>query len=363
MNTRALRIKKFEVRLILYILLAILFFALFAYRDIYNTTEQGSQYDTIHMYADHPTYVNYFRFFRENLLLFLVVRINYLGPFFIIWLTGDNLIMVFIFNLICLILSIKIVERIRYFDMNKYSILMLANPITFISIFSVNKEMISLVGVSFFVSSLIEFRVWKLVAALFFAFLSRKELSLFLIFLYLVFYFIPRWEKYQVFLSVMLLLLISIGSYYINRNFSSISGYNIEVEDAVENAGSSGTILLLNSIQNRYGYYLVFIPKTFLNIYGSVLTRTLQMIFFKDVYNDVVVWGQSFLFLYVLPRGAYLYWKSTGILYKQLFFSFVVSCIMFSYIPVVQNRYFYSSYILLILIISIRRENIQILRE
>ena len=352
-----LRLKKFEVFMCLYILLTILFFALFAFKDVYNTTELGSQYNTLHMYADHPTYVNYYRYFNDNIILFLLLKINYLGPFFVIWLTGDNLIFAFIFNLICLVLSIKIIHNLNYFNMERYSTLLLINPITFLSMFSVNKEILSLLAVSLFLLSLIKPRKLYFFLALLVSFLARKELSLLLIALYFIFYYLPNWNKYKILLYASIILLISIGSFYINKNFSAISGYNIEVENAVDEAGSRGTILILNNIQNEYGYYLVVIPKILLNLYGSVLSRTSQMIFFDDVYNDIVVWGQSFLFLYILPKGIYSYLKNMNILSCKLIFSFTISCIMFSYIPVVQNRYFYTGYLFLIALIAIRKSS------
>jgi len=127
------------------------------------------------------------------------------------------------------------------------------------------------------------------------------------------------------------------------------------VENAVENAGSSGTILSLNHVQDRYGYYLVFIPKILLNLYGSVFSRTQKLFYFEDVYNDVVVWGQSFLFLYVFPESLFVSSRTRDNIARKLLFSFLISCIVFAYIPVVQNRYFYSSYILLIAIMSMKR--------
>ncbi len=357
-SRRVLVIKTFEVKLICYIAFAIIFFALFAYKDIYYTTEKGGEYDTLHMYADHPTYVNYFRFFRENILIFLVIRINYLGPFFIIWLTSDNLIAAFIFNVICFLLSIKLIARTHYFEMNVYTILLILNPITFFSLFSVNKEVVSLLAVSLFIASLLNYRKSYIILSLLIAFLARKELALFMSILYVTFRYIPQWNRYKIYIYIMFIFMISVGSYYINNNFSAISGYATEAENVVENDGSGGTILLLNDLQNKYGYYLVVIPKVFLNLYGSVLSRTKQLVSFSDVYNDIVVWGQSFLYLYVLPASLYISWKRNNYLLNKLLFSFIISCILFSYIPVVQNRYFYSSYILLIALISIKKINL-----
>lgn len=356
-NFNSIILKRFEVKLLIYLGISTLFFYFVAYEDVYNSTELGNQYKTLRIFADHPTYVNDYRDYKDYIFLFLLNKINYSGPFFIIWLTGDNLVNTFIFNIICLILSVGIINKTNNFNMDKYIIFLLINPITFVSIFSVNKEVVSLLSVSLFVSLLIKFRVWKFFICVFIAFLSRKELSFLFLLLYFIFIFFPKWKENEYKIYIIIVMLISLGSYYINENFSSIGGYSIEVKEAVENAGSAGTIILLNDIQNKYGYYLVVIPKIILNIYGSVLTRTYQMINFQDVYNDVVVWGQSFLFLFILPKSVYQIWKNNTFLQKQLFFSFIVSSIIFSYIPVVQNRYFYSSYLLLALIISIEQRN------
>ncbi|GAB3708997.1 hypothetical protein GCM10027592_44790 [Spirosoma flavus] len=169
----------------------------------------------------------------------------------------------------------------------------------------------------------------------------------------------PQWNNYKILLYCTYIFIISVASSYINQNFSAIENYSIEIENTVESSNSGGTILALNNIQNKYGYFLAVIPKALLNLYGSVLSRTSQMIFFKEVYNDVVVWGQSFLFVYTIPKAAYIYWKTQNILASKLLYSFVIMCIIFSYIPVVQTRYFYSGYILLIAIISIKKPTVE----
>jgi len=338
----------------IYLTCAIIFFLFFAYEDIYNATEQINSAKSLRLYADHPTYVNDYRNFKNSIFLFLAVRPNYLGPFFVIWLIGDNLFKVFIFNIICLLISVKIIRDIGYFNINKYMFLLLINPITFLSLFSINKEIFTLLSISFFISTFIKPRPLFAFLGLILSFLAKKELTIFMIILYANFYYFPRWNNHKLLLYTIYISIISIGSYYINKNFNAISEYTIETQTAVDNAGSAGTILMLNSIQSNYGYYLAVLPKTLLNLYGSVLTRTNQMIHFRDVYNDVVIWGQSFLFLYTVPKSIYLQSFKNNILSSKLFFSFIISCIFFSYIPVVQNRYFYSSYLLLIAIISIK---------
>ncbi|WP_461150135.1 hypothetical protein [Spirosoma pulveris] len=352
-----LRVKKYNLILLLYIVLATLCFVFVAYDDIYNATEQVYTSSSLRFYADHPTYVNDYRNYKDNLLLFLAFRPNYVGPFFVIWLIGDNLLRVFIFNIFCLILSIRIIFLTKYFKENLFLLLLLINPITFLSLFSINKEILALLSMSFFIYSLIQPKFPYIFIGLLFSFLAKKELTFFIVILYGIFYLIPRWNQYKYYIYILFISLISVGSYFINKNFNAISEYAVETQTAVTNAGSGGTILVLNELQNRYGYFLVIIPKVFLNLYGSVLSRTGQMIDFKDVYNDVVVWGQSFLFLFVLPFSIYIQWKKSNLVASKLFFSFIISCILFSYIPVVQNRYFYSSYIILVALISIKKSN------
>ncbi|MBD2703595.1 hypothetical protein IC229_23325 [Spirosoma sp. BT702] len=356
MKDYVFKIQKFELLLGAYILIALVFFALVGYTDVYNATEY-SIFD-LRIAADHHTYVNHFRDNRDNLLLYLALWPNFTGPFFVIWLIGDNLISIFIFNTFCFCLSVYIISKTKYFDINKYLILLAINPITFVSLFAVNKEMMALLATSLFTSTLIKPRWYLILFSLFVSFLARKEMTLLFIILYCNFYFFPKWNKYKVLQYCTYIFLISIASYYINENFSAINNYTIEIENTVENGTGGGTILILNNLQNTFGYYLVVLPKTFLNLYGSVLTRTSQMIFFTDVYNDIIVWGQSFLFLYAVPGAFYTQWKTKDKIGSKFFYAFVILCIIFSYIPIVQTRYFYCGYLLLIAVISIKRTSI-----
>lgn len=185
--------------------------------------------------------------------------------------------------------------------------------------------------------------------------IARKELSLLFIVYFFVDLLIKKWHKRLYLVAFILLAIVSLSGFLINSIFSAISEYSTEVEMTVTNSGSGGTILLLNQIQEKYGYIWVFLPKTVLNLVGDVLSRTSNLFYFQDVYTDIIVWGQSCLFLYFLPRSAYAFINNKNLLCKRLLFIFLLTCILFSYIPVVQNRYFYAVYPLLITAICFRR--------
>ena len=364
LKNRTIRISLIDVLIFVYLTLSIIFFFLFAKPDINNSTEIAGYSASLGMYADHPTYVNFFNALDKDAWIYLLIKPNYAGPFIILFLFGDNLNTIFLFNIICLVASLKLISSYLYVNNTLYTILLLINPITFISLFSVNKEIITLISVNLFIIYLANKRIWFLISAILIGFLARKELSLLYIAFYLITLIVKNWHKHILYLSVLLLILFTVSGFFIDRIFNSIEGYSTEVETAVTNSGTKGTILILNKIQKDYGYIFAFIPKLFLNLFGSVLSRTYNLFFFEHVYNDIVVWGQSFLFIIIVPKSLTIYKKSNHLFTKEMFFIFILLCIFFSYIPVVQNRYFYSGYLILIVLISniVRSEKISAVR-
>ncbi len=352
-----IKIKKYDLLTISYIFLSYLFFLLVAKGDIINATDSINGSVIYRFYADHPTYVEYFRNLNDNPWAFLLLKPNFFGPFLILYVVGDDLNAIFFFNTVCLLVGIKLIQAFVDVDRYKYTVFILINPITFISLFSVNKEIVTLVAMNLFIVYLSNNNKKMLIMAILVGIIARKELSLLFITYFLINLLIKNWHERLYLLSSILLIIVTLSGFLINSIFSAISEYSTEVEITVTNSGSGGTILLLNQIQEKYGYIWVFLPKTLLNLVGDVLSRTSNLFYFQDVYTDIIVWGQSCLFLYFLPRSAYAFIKNKSLLCKKLVFVFLLTCILFSYIPVVQNRYFYAAYPLLITAICLRMTN------
>ncbi len=335
-----------------YILISCLFFWQFAYDDIENATNMVASDKPLRLYADHPTYVNDYNNTENFRLAFLLLRPNHLGPFVIQWLIGNNLSVIFAYNIFILIISIHYVFKIPYINNKLILLLILINPITFISLFSLNKENIAFLSVIFFVYYIYQSKKRYLILSFIIGFIAKKELLIYLFISFIISKYFKKWALRPYLTTFFILLILSASSLLINKLFASIDSYADESQLLIDNGKGGGTILILNSIQNSYGYIFSFLPKLFLNLYGSALSRTEQLFTYEDVYNDIIVWGQSFLFLIVLPWAFFHNKGKKDETQQKLWFCFILSCVMFSYIPVIQNRYFYPSYLLLAVIIS-----------
>jgi hypothetical protein len=336
----------------LYLFLSLLFFWQFAYDDIENATNMVVSDKPLRLYADHPTYVNDYNDTENFRIAFLLLRPNHLGPFVIQWLIGNNLLIIYIYNIFVLIVSIHYLFKIPHIDNKLILLLILINPITFISLFSLNKENISFLSVILFVYYIHQPKKQYLILSFFIGFIAKKELLIYLFISFIISKYLKKWITRPYFTAFFMLLVLSASSLLINKLFASINSYADESQLLTDNGKGGGTILVLNNIQNSYGYIFAFLPKLFLNLYGSVLSRTEQLFAYEDVYNDVVVWGQSFLFLIILPWAFFHSRRRNYETQQNIWFCFIFSCIIFSYIPVVQNRYFYPSYLLLAVIVS-----------
>ncbi|XWW48095.1 hypothetical protein JYG30_11930 [Fibrella sp. USSR17] len=349
-----IKLSAIDAWLFIYLLIAFLFFIYIAKDDIDNATLAVSSTKTLGIYADHPTYVNFFKELGDSRWLFLIVKPNYAGPFIMMAIIGDKLLHIFLFNTFIFLLTVKLSLKNIPLNRSYYLLLLLLNPITFISLFSINKEIFTFCSVTLYCIFLLKNSKLFFIMSLIISILARKELTILFIFYHIFSLSFSNHYKYPIRYSVIILIITTIGGFAIDKVFSSIDDYAIEVELTVESSGSGGTILLLNKIQKSYGYIWSFLPKTFLNLFGSVFSRTQNLFNFQHVYNDVVVWGQSLLFIYLIPITLKKYYNINTAYPKKLMSLFAISCILFSYIPVIQNRYFYTGYIILLILVSFR---------
>lgn len=333
-------------------------FKLVAIDDINNATD-SYQNNGFRLYADHPTYVNTYNS-ADNILDVLILHPNYLGPITLLFLTNNNLYFIYIFNVAVFLISIAVTIRFLKINNFLYVCLLIINPILLISLFSVNKEIFALLSTSLFIVSLERSSFKFLVISIIISLCARKELGVF----YLLIFITLRtntlrtnfnWHKHSLLLYTFLIASISICGNYLSSNFEVFELYLNESEQAFNTVNSGGTINLLNQLQNKFGYWCVFLPKTALNLFGSIY-RIDSIFVVNDVYNNVVIWVQSLLFIILIPLSISKLQRLDEIISRKLFFSFVVFCIMFSFIAIIQSRYFYPCYILLVIIICIKEK-------
>jgi hypothetical protein len=115
----------------------------------------------------------------------------------------------------------------------------------------------------------------------------------------------------------------------------------------------SGFFSLLNDIQAKYGYFIVFIPKIFQNLFGGV-TRISTLFDWSDFYNNFIV---SLQCLYLSATAILIAIKRKINMYNDIFHLSVIYCVFFAVTPIVQNRYFFPVSIMFAVLLSDDHEN------
>ncbi|WP_044172029.1 hypothetical protein [Flectobacillus major] len=344
-----MRVKVADIIIITYITISTLFFFSFAKTDIELATDTDQTIKGYRLYADHPTYVNAYRDV-DNIVQLLLLKPNYLGPTLILGIFGENLNIIYFLNISLLIICFILIKKYLSIDKLKLVVLLLINPVLFFSLFSINKEIISLLAIILFCIYLEYRKFIILFISIVIALLARKELSLLFIILFLIFRFIPFWDIKNKLVLLAIIIIITIANNLIINNFQSISEYLLESDASVNSDGTKGTITMLNEIQNKYGYVFVVIPKIMLNLFGSLI-RLDSLFNFDDVYNNFVIWVQSLLFFVLIPIALFNTRNSQDLFLAKVLFTFNILCILFAFIPISQNRYYFPCYFLIILLI------------
>jgi hypothetical protein len=281
------------------------------------------------------------------------------GPCLALQVFNNNLALVSIANAVLLLFAARafsVCYRIRFGLM---ACLLLINPMTFLSLFGPNKEIFGLVTV---ISLLIYFRtrgLRPLLATLCFAFCSRISMLAVL----------------APFIAIAAVLLPPIDSFRLQRRFAwaTISIFvgatalaNIlnteaqililgDVSDAEDNSKSTVFSLSLEPL-NAYGLYVVtYALRLALNLYGALANLGSASLDTHGVYYAFGVMGSSLLFLIMTAaafsrkRGRLLYLNAEGL-------QICAFCLFFTLVlctsPVIQHRYFFPLYPVLVLAIA-----------
>jgi hypothetical protein len=264
---------------------------------------------------------------------------NFLGPFVLVNLFRENLIFYFFFNF--LISSIGILLITKYYfksvkDKIILSFLLIFSPLMLISLPVVNKEILGFFGICFLILYL------------------KKQRGFFLL-LCLAFSIATRWQQ---FLTVVIFLFLNYSIAKVNNKnknvfaliiilFSMSILYRIvpQQEFAVfeDQAISANTVITLNEFQKNGFYWLVYLPKLFLNLFGNPINGFIYLISFSENLDLYRLFGilQEFLMLIIFSL---LIFKKKIIIQGSLFLFAGIYSILYSFSPFIQSRYFFPIY-------------------
>ncbi|GAB2609571.1 hypothetical protein GCM10027035_02410 [Emticicia sediminis] len=350
-----IQMKKTDILLVVfisvYLVLSFLFFIYIGAPDILGANKYR-------LYADYDKYSQVAMGGDFNLLI--LIGTNYFGPTLIVKLLNDNLYSMFLLNCSMLITSIYVLHKNIDCNILKLSTYLLINPILFLSLFSANKEMISLLSISFFIVFLKKRSTLMLLLTLFVSFFVRRELTTLILIGHVLTHpkFLLYSNVYRKYIIFSIILVLSI-LFPIWGEIIFFDTY-IELFDSVNKEGSGGlSIRLLTLQENKFGYIIAVIPKIIQNLIGQLpnFQKTTDI---SDVYNNIVIYFQCVLFALLIIKIFYYHISRSEkkvhySLSSNIFYFIIIYAICFSLIPIIQTRYFFPVYILLCVLDSLKK--------
>ena len=210
---------------------------------------------------------------------------------------------------------------------NYILILLLLNPAIFAAFSGPNKEILGFISALYFINFIIKRNYKILLLALFFSVLTRAEYTLLLIFLLLTLRLQVFWRTY---IFIFLLFLVSFTIFFLD--YTHLEKLDKNVRD-----GSLGFVRQL-SLLNSYGlYFLNFLPKILLNMFGSIIL--LNPFAIKGY--STFLYASQLLFLFLT---CHVCLKKRFSFRNDFFYVFIVYAVIFSVPAFVHHRYFIPIY-------------------
>jgi len=299
--------------------------------------------------ADSSTYYRLALTYGFDSLQLITMRMNLLGPFFVMFITQFNNQSVFILNLILLSLSYSLIVKNYHINRLGFIALLIMNPMIFSSVMLVNKEIFGLFSVGLFACYVSNERKKYLIFAIIFALMTRWQQSFVMIVYILMDSKINPIKKNRNLSLFLLVIILSIlYPLFLSPILGTISDQSTMSKQS-ETAG--GLISILNTLQDHYLFFLVVIPKMISNTFGN-LGRISGYIFapdsidMYDIYNSFIVLGHQYAMFAVV---AFLYMKKKISLKSNLIYFSIIYLVIYSLGIMIQYRYIFPIYIMLAL--------------
>jgi hypothetical protein len=332
-----LKIKRITIILAVYFLLVLLFSF-----EIGGPYLEG-KYSNLHASADSITYI---KLAKQNDIPLVSVGGNLLGPTIILRLLNFNNFLVVLLN--CFLFYTSFFLAIKYFNLNKlkFLLLLIINPLIFLSLTTINKEILGLFLSVVLVCYLKTNNKIFLFITLSMALFTRwEQFAVIIVFLLLKkFNFLTRKRLLMVVLIVAALTIL----------YPSFLLHQVELiygNGKLNDVNSLGTIHYLNALQAHYMFFIVLIPKLLLNYFGDIIKIFITFPNWTDIYNTYGILGAGFCFLLILIK--LIKQRKLKLKDDRIYFCVIMS-VMYTMMPIVQLRYFFPLYIIMCIIASER---------
>lgn len=282
------------------------------------------------------------------------------GPCLVLTALNQNIDLVTVFNVALLVGTAMALGRCYELPPVRLLLLLLINPLTFLSLFGPNKEVF---GLSATMCLLVYFRqrsVLLLAMALVLSFFARSYMFA-AVFLFLVASAVftrtrPRHVR-RTFYGVFGLgaVVFTIAAYFMDSAAQIvILG---DVSGADDNSQSTLFSLQLEALNNKGLYLLTYVLRLLLNVYGALANVAAVSLASHGVYYAVGVIGSSLMFL-ILTISIFIRWGSLLKVNAQglhIALFTVLYTLLLCISPVIQHRYFFPLYPVLVLAASTYR--------
>lgn len=335
-------VKRGSFALALYVLASVPFFALVALPVLQGRMD-------FQFYADSPTYHAAAETMDLGLEL-VSVGANYLGPLLIVRTFGGSFALIYLFNVALFVLTYVIVVRSFPVNRVRFLFIMFIAPLTFTSLFSVNKEVLAVFVTILFAASYARGKpAWRYLA-LGLSILARWQMTAALLAATLALSRVNPLRRHRL---VTLACLIGALSVLYPLNLSTFEHVSRVAElGSVENVTGSGLFTRFIEIQNRIGGYLaVFVPKA-IHLFVGLVRRYGNLFDTSEVMNSTIMWFQSVAHLIVLlwMIGA----RRMRLASDRVYIALVIAALI-GLSPIFATRYLLPVYVLFAIELAIPR--------
>lgn len=324
----------------LMLITALAFFgALFLFVEGIDALEGRSEFQ---FFADSPTYHAAVRgglAHVDGIAGAMSVAFNYLGPFVVLKMAGENYYAVLVLNAVMLAFSVASLSRSLRVDALALLLILLINPLTISSLLSVNKEIISLVFVAFLVRALTIGSWSSLFLAMVTSVLVRWQLTALLIAVCLTMSSLNPFRKRRV--TTFCLVLIGVSVLYVQLE-TALEPIRANFEYAAAQYEGSGFYETLVKLQDNGWYWAIFPVKAAHLLFGMGL-RLDRLINPTNFYNDVwqLLHSTSMLLVFAALVVMRRFRFDDDLVYLSLIYIAV-----FAITPIYSPRYFYPAYVM-----------------
>lgn len=330
-NNKMLSLKKWKVIFCIYI--SIVGTVFYYFKSILHV----DQFNSSIVIGDSWTYTNLALNVKniDNIVNIFHINRNLVGPVVLLKIFNMKELYIFIFNVVILYLALSSV--LKYLKSNEaiVTFFIILNPLLFVSLLVINKEILSIVGLLFLAAYILSQKKYYYFLSLLASSFARFELCAVI----LLFFCFKNLKKANSRIMLLIALLL-IFSFYI-PTINTLTSLLI----LSQTSHSLGITLFLDKLTSEY--YLFFItcwPKIMINLFGDL---------FKSVADVAQGYGafvyiSEICFFVVIALNIYL--KKMRIM-DDIFLFIVIYMIIFSIPAFIQHRYFFPLYPLFIIML------------